>query len=91
MVFCCLNQDLQDSDGFSGWIDLREGMENIFFPRRGAKGREERLFCCLNQDLLDLDGFSGWLADGRCTNTKCDFHLPKGAVRGGVSPRMRSS
>ena len=61
MVFCCLNQDLQDSDGFSGWIDLREGMENIFFPRRDAKGREERLFCCLNQDLLDFSGFSGWI------------------------------
>ena len=41
--------------------DLREGMENIFFPRRDAKGREERpLACCLNQDLRDFDGFSGW-------------------------------
>ena len=53
----CLNQDLRDFDGFSGW--------------RGRAGREggwdevvAGFSCCLNQDLRDFDGFSGWGSRG---------------------------
>ena len=41
-------------------IDPLRARENIFYPRRDAKGREEHLLC-LNQDLRDSDGLGdGW-------------------------------
>ena len=48
----CLNQDLQDFDGFSGWLAEWVDGVGLFL-----------LIGCLNQELRDLDGFSGWLAE----------------------------
>jgi len=52
LLIGCLNQDLQDFDGFSGWLAEWVDGVGLFL-----------LIGCLNQDLQDFDGFSGWLAE----------------------------
>ena len=59
----CLNQDLLDFHGFSGWSGVSRcgpGWEGVCscFMRVHESLRE--FADCLNQDLLDFHGFSGW-------------------------------
>ncbi len=58
---CCLNQDLQDFDGFSGWVFARN--VRCGWDEEGQNGSRLRgcPSSCLNQDLRDFDGFSGWV------------------------------
>ena len=63
----CLEQDLQDFLGFSGWRAFGCWMLSVFFLRWGkeqiAGGQQFGMHAfarCLKQDLQDFFGFSGW-------------------------------